>query len=60
MTIVGIAATVQYAAQAPGEIVGLTQVNALVPQGGAVGPTVPVVVGVGGVQSQAGVTIAVK
>ena len=60
VTIGGIAATVQYAAQAPGEIAGLTQVNALVPQEIAVGPTVPVVVGIGGVQSQVGVTIAVK
>ena len=51
---------VQYAGQAPGEIAGLTQVNAVVLQGVAVGPTVPVPVGVGGVQSQVGVTIAVK
>ncbi len=60
VTIGGVAATVQYAGQAPGEIAGLTQVNALVPQGVAVGPTVPVAVGVGEVQSQVGVTIAVK
>lgn len=60
VTIGGIAAMVQYAGQAPGEIAGLTQVNVVVPQEGSVGPTVPVVVGVGGVQSQAGVTVAVK
>ena len=60
VTIGGIAATVQYAGQAPGEIAGLMQVNAVVPQGVAVGPTVPVVVGIGGLQSQAGVTVAVK
>ena len=60
VTIGGIATMVQYAGQAPGEIAGLTQVNAVVPQGVAVGPTVPVAVGVGGVQSQVGVTIAVK
>jgi uncharacterized protein (TIGR03437 family) len=60
VTIGGVATTVQYAAQAPGEIAGLTQVNAVVPQGVAVGPTEPVVVGVGGVQSQVGVTVAVK
>jgi uncharacterized protein (TIGR03437 family) len=56
----GIATMVQYAGQAPGEIAGLTQVNAVVPQGVEVGPMVPVAVGVGAVQSQAGVTVAVK
>ena len=60
VTIGEIATTVQYAGQAPGEIAGLTQVNAVVPQGVAAGPAVPVVVGIGGVQSQAGVTMAVK
>ena len=60
VTIGGIATMVQYAGQAPGEIAGLTQVNAVVPQAVAVGPTVPVAVGVGSVQSQVGVTIAVK
>jgi uncharacterized protein (TIGR03437 family) len=60
VTIGGIAAMVQYAGQAPGEIAGLTQVNAVVPQGVAVGSAVPVVVEVGGVQSQAGVTVVVK
>jgi uncharacterized protein (TIGR03437 family) len=38
----------------------LTQVNVLVPQGVAIGPTVQVDVGVDGVQSQVGVTVAVK
>jgi uncharacterized protein (TIGR03437 family) len=60
VTIGGIAAMVQYAGQAPGEIPGLTQVNAVVPQGVAVGSAVPLMVGVCGVQSQAGVTVAVK
>jgi uncharacterized protein (TIGR03437 family) len=60
VTIGGSSTMVQFAGQAPGEIAGLTQVNAVVPQGVAVGPTVPVAVGVGGVQSQVGVTIAVK
>jgi uncharacterized protein (TIGR03437 family) len=56
----GLASVVQYAGQTPGEIAGLTQVNAVVPQGASVGATVAVVVGIGGVQSQIGVTVAVK
>jgi uncharacterized protein (TIGR03437 family) len=60
VTFGGIAAVVQYAGQAPGEIAGLTQVNAVVPQGAVAGPAVPLVVGFGGAQSQAAVTIAVK
>jgi uncharacterized protein (TIGR03437 family) len=60
VTIGGSSTMVQFAGQAPGEIAGLTQVNAVVPQAVAVGPTVPVAVGVGSVQSQVGVTIAVK
>jgi uncharacterized protein (TIGR03437 family) len=44
----------------PGEVVGLLQVNAVVPQGVGPGSAVPVMVSVGGIASQAGVTIAVK
>jgi uncharacterized protein (TIGR03437 family) len=56
----GVEAAVQYAGSAPDEIAGLLQVNAVVPAGVAPGPAVPVTVSVGGVVSQAGVTIAVK
>jgi uncharacterized protein (TIGR03437 family) len=59
-SIGGIGATVQYAGEAPGEVAGLMQVNVLVPQGASPGPTVPVTINVGGIVSQAGVTIAVN
>jgi len=51
---------VQYAGSAPDEVAGLFQVNAVVPQGVGPGSEVPVAVSVGGIASQAGVTIAVK
>jgi uncharacterized protein (TIGR03437 family) len=60
VTIGGIGATVQYAGSAPGEVAGLLQVNAVVPQGVSRGAAVPVTVSVGGIASQAGVTIAVN
>jgi uncharacterized protein (TIGR03437 family) len=60
VSIGGIDATVQYAGSAPGEIAGLTQINAVVPHDVVPGSAVSVNLGVGGVQSQAGVTIAVK
>jgi uncharacterized protein (TIGR03437 family) len=56
----GIGATVQYAGSAPGEVAGLLQVNAVVPQGVSPGPAVPVTVSVGGIASQSRVTIAVN
>ena len=43
----------------PGEIAGVLQVNAVVPQGVGPGPVATVMVSVGGIASQAGVTIAV-
>jgi len=59
VTIGGVAATVQYAGGAPGIIAGVMQVNAVVPAGVSPG-SVPVVVTVGGVASQGGVTVTVK
>jgi uncharacterized protein (TIGR03437 family) len=59
-TIGGIGATVQYAGSAPGEVAGLLQVNVVVPQGVSRAAAVPVTVSVGGIASQAGVTIAVN
>jgi uncharacterized protein (TIGR03437 family) len=56
----GIGATVQYAGSAPGEVAGLLQVNAVIPQGISPGSAVPVTVSVGGIASQARVTIAVN
>jgi uncharacterized protein (TIGR03437 family) len=56
----GMGATVQYAGSAPGEVAGVLQVNAVVPLEVMPGPAVGVTVSVGGIASQAGVTIAVK
>jgi uncharacterized protein (TIGR03437 family) len=60
VTIGGADAAVQYQGSAPESVAGLLQVNATVPQGIAPGMAVPVMLSVGGVLSQAGVTIAVK
>jgi uncharacterized protein (TIGR03437 family) len=54
----GIPANVTYAGGAPGAIAGLMQINAVVPSG--VSGTAPLIVTVGGVSSQPGVTIVVK
>jgi len=60
VTIGGQAATV-LAAQAPaGSVPGLIQLNVTVPTGLTAGAAFPVVVTIGGVQSQAGLTMAVK
>jgi uncharacterized protein (TIGR03437 family) len=55
----GVGAVVQYAGSAPGDVAGVSQVNAVVPASVSPG-TQAVVLTVGGVGSQAGVTIAVK
>lgn len=60
VTIGGQAATV-LAAQAPvGSVPGLIQLNVTVPTGLTAGAALPVIVTIGGVQSQAGLTMAVK
>jgi uncharacterized protein (TIGR03437 family) len=59
VTIAGVAATVQYEGSAPGDVAGVLQVNAVVPQTVSPGGQ-PVVMKIGGGSSQAGVTIAVK
>jgi len=59
VTIGGQAATVAYAGNAPGAVQGLYQVNATIPANAASGP-VPVVVTIGGVASQTGVTVNVQ
>lgn len=56
----GAAATVQYAGPAGGGILGVLQINAVVPAGVAPGTAVPVSVKIGGVSTQAGATIVVK
>ena len=58
VTIGGQPATVQYAGGAPGSVAGVWQINAQIPSGLKAG-AVPVVVTVGGVPTQSGVTITV-
>jgi uncharacterized protein (TIGR03437 family) len=60
VTIGGVDAMVQYAGPAPGAVAALFQVNAVVPDGVAPGTEVPLRFFVGGLPSQAGVTVAVK
>jgi uncharacterized protein (TIGR03437 family) len=50
----------QYVGGAPGDVAGLLQVNVTVPAGVTPGSAVPVVIRVGNVTSQTGVTIAVS
>jgi uncharacterized protein (TIGR03437 family) len=59
VTIGGQTVKPQYAGGAPGEVAGVMQINAQIPSGIQTGNAVPVVVLVGGIPSQAGVTIAV-
>jgi endo-1,4-beta-xylanase len=57
-TIGGVTATVGYAGPAPGEVNGVMQVNLTVPTG--MTGAQPLLITVGGVASQSGVTVAVK
>jgi uncharacterized protein (TIGR03437 family) len=58
VTIGGVSAQVLYAGGAPGQIAGLMQVNVVAPSG--LSGAVPVVLTVGGLPSQPGVTVAVR
>jgi uncharacterized protein (TIGR03437 family) len=60
VTIGGAAAAVTYSGQAPGEVMGLLQVNAVVPTEIAAGSMVPILLTVGTNQSVGGTTIAVQ
>jgi uncharacterized protein (TIGR03437 family) len=59
VTIGGAPATVSYAGPIIGSILGLMQLNVVVPAGVTTGPSVPVTVNVNGVDTQAGMTIAI-
>ncbi len=59
VTIGGQSVTQSFAGNAPGIVAGVTQINVPIPNGLPAGP-VPVVVKVGGVATQAGVTIVVS
>jgi uncharacterized protein (TIGR03437 family) len=58
-TIGGIAAQVQYAGSAPGEIYGIMQVNVQIPSNAPAG-SLPIVITVGTTSTQNGVTVAVN
>ncbi len=60
VTIGGVPATVSYAGPVPGSILGLLQINVVVPPGSATGAAVPVVVTIGTSPTQNGTNIAVK
>jgi uncharacterized protein (TIGR03437 family) len=60
VTIGGAPATVQYAGPLPGGMLGVLQINAVVPAGFTPGTGVPVTVDIGGAVSQAGVTLVIK
>ena len=60
VTIGGIDAQVLYAGSAPGEVNGVVQINAVIPQSVASGISLPVLVTIGGVPSQPGVTVAIQ
>jgi uncharacterized protein (TIGR03437 family) len=59
LTVGGAAATLAYAASAPG-FVGLMQINLTVPDGAPTSASVPVILTIGTAQSPSGITIAVK
>lgn len=59
VTIGGQSATVQYCGEAPGQVSGLLQVNAVVPSNAATGNQ-PVVLSIAGVSSTANVTVALQ
>jgi uncharacterized protein (TIGR03437 family) len=60
LTIGGVSATITYAGSAPGLVSGVLQVNAVVPEGVAPGPAIPIVLAAGTARSQTGVTIAIQ
>jgi len=59
VTIGGATATVNYAGPIVGSIIGLLQINTVIPAGSTTGTAVPVSVAIGGASTQANVTISV-
>jgi uncharacterized protein (TIGR03437 family) len=59
VTIGNMPATIQYVGVAPGLVAGALQVNAIVPAGLASGPA-PVILSIGGNNSQTGITVAIQ
>ncbi len=59
-TVGGVPATVQFAGSAPGSIYGVMQVNVQIPATAPSGAAVPVVINVGGTNSQQNVTLSIQ
>ena len=59
-TVGGIDAQVLYAGAAPGIVNGVMQVNVLIPANAPSGSAVPIVITVGGIPTQTGVTLAIQ
>jgi uncharacterized protein (TIGR03437 family) len=59
VTIGGAPATVSYAGPVVGSILGLLQLNVVVPANSATGPAVPVSVTINGATTQTGITLAI-
>lgn len=59
VTIGGAPATVSYAGPIVGSILGLMQINCIVPSGATIGKTVPVVVSINGAVTQSNVTLSI-
>jgi uncharacterized protein (TIGR03437 family) len=59
-TIGGVPATVSYAGAAPNLVTGVLQVNITIPETAPSGEAVPLVISVAGVESQQGVTLAIR
>lgn len=60
VTIGGQQATVSFAGPVVGSLLGILQINAVVPAGTAAGTAVPVTVAIGSSSAQSGITIVVK
>jgi len=63
VTMGGVAVPAQsilYGGAAPGTVEGLTQIDVAIPSTVTPGPTVPIVVTIGGVPSQTGITVSVN
>jgi uncharacterized protein (TIGR03437 family) len=61
VTIGGVAApSIVYSGAAPESVEGLTQIDVVIPTTVTAGPTVPIVVTIGGVPSQTGITVSVN
>jgi uncharacterized protein (TIGR03437 family) len=59
VTIGGASATVSYAGPMVGAMLGVLQMNVVIPAGSTTGASVPLVVTIGGIASQANVTLAI-